>query len=308
MKKPLLTLLALSCTLALSACSSSHGGGENNSSTFILSNPFAPTASNAGNENRDNQDNPFKDAIFSPSTNPTALSGGHLTVKADGTTVGATVPANYRDEELDELVIGNTHISLFNLSENLDGRHLDKFKTLSNRDVREGRTGNVSGLAGGWGNYQFSLGYINSRFGVYQVNGEDHLYVQGYATPITNTELTRHGDFKPMPTNGRNIYLDGQALYGKSGNYIQLKSVAIADFDRKTLQVSLLEEISAEPKLQFNASIDNNTFKSDTGNVHSRGGFYGSSANEVSGIFYVVDGSDKGHNGVFGAKDPRVER
>lgn len=313
MKK--LTLTVIASAIMLTACSSSSGGGQNNSNLFILNDPFAvqtppstPSTPNTPAEPQEQKERPFQNPVFTPSANPKALSGGHLAVTADGKTSVKSVPANYRDEELNELVINNTHIRLFSVRDDLSGTHLDTFKTLSDDDVTEGKTSTVSGLAGGWGNIFYNLGFHNSRFGVYTVNNTDHLFVQGFSTPLSQSEESRNGRLSPMPTTGRNTYLNGQAIYGKDGNYEQLKAIAVADFAEKTLNVSLSETLGGAPKLQFNAKIEGNTFKGEEGSIHSYGGFFGSGADEAAGMFYQTDGADKGKNGAFGVNNPRRER
>lgn len=310
MKKFPLSLVV--CSMLLTACSSSSGGGQNNSNLFVLNDPFkaqnAPVAPSNAAGSQNLKMSPFQNAVFVPSANPKSLSGGYLAVAADGKTSGKSVPADYRDEELNELVIGNTLIRLFSVQDNLKGAYLDTFKTLSDSDVTEGKTGTVSGLAGGWGNIFYNLGFQNSRFGVYTVNNTDHLFVQGFSTPLSQSEESRHGRLSPMPTTGRNTYLNGQAIYGKDGNYEQLKAIAVADFAEKTLNVSLSETLGGAPKLQFNAKIEGNTFKGEEGSIHSYGGFFGSGADEAAGMFYQTDGADKGKNGAFGVNNPRRER
>lgn len=278
---------------------SSQTGGNVNVNNNVAVTPAATTTTQTPT--------PFKETIFAPSADPKALSGGHLAVKADGSTQG-TALKNYRDEELNELVVGDTHIRLFNVREDLSGTYLDKFKALSNSDVTEGKNGEVSGFVGGWGNLFTYAGFFHTRFGVYRANGVDHLFAQGFATPLTEAADSRNGRLSPMPTSGRNTYANGQALYGKDGNYEQLKAVALADFDAKTITVSLLDQLGGSPKVQFNAQIDGNTFKGDSGDIHSRGGFFGSGADEATGLFYHADGAEKGKNGVFGVNSPRRER
>lgn len=332
------TLSVLAGTMMiLTACSSSSGGGQSNSTLFTLNDPFAvqtssstsnaasttgsatrpaaqatsPSASfspNTATEISAQNVRPFQAAVFMPSANPKALSGGYLAITADGKTSSKSVPSNYRDEELNELVINNTHIRLFNVRDNLSGTYLDTFKALSDVDVTEGKTGAVSGLAGGWGNVFFNLGFYNSRFGVYTVNHTDHLFVQGFSTPLTQSEESRNGRLSPMPTTGRNTYLNGQAIYGKEGNYESLQAIAVADFAEKTLNVSLSDSLGGAAKLQFSAKIEGNTFKGEEGAIHSYGGFFGSGADEAAGMFYQTEGVDKGKNGAFGVNNPRRER
>lgn len=308
------SIITTLCTLALSGCSSSSGGSEANSSLFITQDPYkntqTPNNTSSSSSSTNTAGNTHtvveKINIFNPqlvaSVNPTELSGSLLAVKADGTTSHKALH-NYRSEELDEIVVDGTHVRLFNVQDKLSGNGLDGFKPLSDVDVIEGKNGTVSGYAGGYGNIFHYMGFRNTRFGVYTANNQDHLFVQGYATPLSEIQKSRNEDLYPMPTNGRYTYRTGQALYGKNGSYEQLSTSAVADFDSKTLNVTL----SGSSNLQFSATIEGNGFSGDSQGIQSKGLFYGDRADEIGGIFYQTEGNDKGKGGVFGARNPRRE-
>lgn len=316
-----LTLIASACVLALSACSSSSGGGESNSSLFITQDPYKNQSTNSGGiaNNSNLGNNPSSDtasssgsnsagnlAIFSSSSftaspNPVQLSGAIVSVKAETPTVSNL--KNTRDEELNELLVGNTHIRLFSVYDLLDPEQsLDKFKPLTDNDVIDGRTGTASGYVGGFGNIFSYSGFHNTRFGVYRADNVDHLFVQGYVTPLTERQRSRNGDLDPMPSAGRYTYRIGQALYGQNGEYEQLSASVVADFDTDKLNVNLN---GTKTNLSFSANISGNGFEGNDGGIQSKGLFYGDQAEEIGGIFYRTEGSEKGKGGVFGARSPR---
>lgn len=299
--KPLrFSLIAALCTLSLTACVSSSGGGESNSSLFITKNPYSVNVppSSEGDESV------FSATSLLASNNPTQLSGGSLRVTPNGA-VSSNIQ-NRQDESLEGLIIGDTLVALFNVYDLLSEEHLNTFKPLTEKDVKEGKpSGEVSGYIGGFGNSLTHTGFYNTRFGVYRAEGVDNLFVQGYVTPLTETVKSRNGDLNPMPTQGRYTYTNGQGLYGKDGVYEQLKASVIADFDNDKLSVSLSDNISSNPKVTFSSNISGNGFSGSSAGIHSKGQFYGDNADEVAGIFYQTEGTDKGKSGVFGARSPR---
>lgn len=356
------SLITTLCAVVLTACSSSSGGGEANSTLFITQDPYKSvqnvskdatanqgSTSNTGSvsgtkpevnkvelpnvpnrsEAISNQDstnntettsetkpevnkaespnvssrlNIFNDDIFVASANPTMMSGGILKIQADGKTENRSL-YNFRSEELNELMVDGVHIRLFNVNDLLNANGLDDFKTLTNSDVVEGKKGDVSGYAGGIGSIFHYYGFYNTRFGVYTSEHQDHLFVQGYVTPLTESVKSRNGDIGPMPQAGRYTYRTGQAIYGKEGQYGKLAASAVADFDTKTLNVKL----SGATDLAFSATIEGNGFKGDSNGIQSKGLFYGDRADEVGGIFYQTEGDEKGKGGVFGVRNPRRE-
>lgn len=271
-----------------------------------------PSTSNPSTANIDKPQVPptetislFKEPTFVHSNNG-PLTGAIITLKANGTTT-ASNPINDGKEELNELVIDDKRILLFNSRDLINGNGMDGFKTLSNDDVMKETptTSKISGYVGGWGSEsEFDPRiFTNMRFGVINIDNESALFIQGYQTPETNVELARSKSLYPMPKSGKFLYNTGHALYGKEGNYQQLNAEVVADFSNKQLEVALKENNTS--KLEFTANIEGNTFNAKNNGIEAKGAFYGSQANEVGGIFYQTEGNDKGKNGVFGAVDAR---
>lgn len=248
---------------------------------------------------------PFQTKLFTPSAEGD-LAGAVITLNSNGTTTSRN-PINNGKELLNELIIGDSHLVLFNANDLLNGNGMDGFKTLSNRDASKETpiSETVSGYAGGWGSeasYNPSE-FRNVRFGVANVGSQSHLFVQGYLTPTANVQTIRGTEFYPVPKSGKFLYEKGYALYGNNGRYQQLAAEVEANFSDKKIDVKLTD--NGTEKLAFNGVIDGNTFSGKSNGIESQGAFYGSQASEVGGVFYQTEGTDKGKNGVFGAVDKR---
>lgn len=251
---------------------------------------------------------PLNQNLFVASSDGT-LSGAVVTLNANGTSESRN-PINNGKEMLNELIIGDNRLVLFNTNDLLNGNGMDGFKALSNNDAAKETpiSATVSGYVGGWGSessYNPSE-FRNMRFGIANVGSDSHLFVQGYLTPTDGVQVGRNGEHYPMPREGKVLYEKGYALYGKDGSYQQLTAEVEANFSDKKIGVKLKE--GDTEKLAFNGVIEGNSFSGKTNGVESKGAFYGSRAAEVGGVFYQTEGADKGKNGVFGAVDKRFIR
>lgn len=267
--------------------------------------PIAPTDTPKVPEHTQS---PFSDPIFVASEQGPQV-GAVVTLEKNGTITGRN-PINDGREELNELVLEGTRFLLYNSRDLIEGNGIDGFKTLSNQDVMKETpyNGKISGYVGGWGpegDYDTQI-FTNMRFGVLNRDNDSTLFVQGYQTPEEQVSYARQKALYPMPKSGVFLYKTGHALYGKEGNYQQLTAEVVADFTQKQLDVVLKKD--EKEKLAFSAQIDKNAFTGKHKGIESKGAFYGSRANEVGGVFYQTEGTEKGKNGVFGAVDARPIR
>lgn len=126
-------------------------------------------------------------------------------------------------------------------------------------------------------NYEGVAGYLpNSRFGVVKQRDE-HQYTpfhQGLITPV-----------EQMPRKGKATYSGyAVATRGQEVNR-NLAAQFTADFDRKRVDGALSEQ--GKNVFKINADIEENRFKSaESATVHTQGGFFGTHANEISGVFH----------------------
>lgn len=129
----------------------------------------------------------------------------------------------------------------------------------------------------------------STAFGVYVDNytGKQYLYVQGNPT-----------DVKQIPMSGKVEYVGG-AVYLKDGfNNERSGMKATADFDTKTVAITINPNRAAVPEMNFGGKITGNSFAGEVNGVKTQGGFFGENAKELSGIF--TNEADKSR-GVFGA-------
>lgn len=129
----------------------------------------------------------------------------------------------------------------------------------------------------------------STAFGVYVDNytGKQYLYVQGNPT-----------DVKQIPMAGKAEYLGG-AVYLKDGaNNERSEMKATADFDTKTVAITIEKNRTAVPEMKFGGKITGNSFAGEVNGIKTQGGFFGENAKELSGIY--TNDADKSR-GVFGA-------
>lgn len=247
---------------------------------------------------------PLKDEMFQMQKNA-RMTGAILSVNNDDTTSGQNLTASEK-ETLNVLLVNGVEIALPTLS--ADNEQAG-FNTFGSDAQKTGNLGEMNGAVNkSTTDYRDERYYQFVRFGVLNLNNQSKLYVQGLQTPVSGIydEIDNgYANLYPMPKNGTYVYHKGEALYGKDGVYQNLDAKVTADFSNKQLAVSLQDSAQIE-KVTFSAVIDGNTFSGNNNGIESKGAFYGSRANQVGGIFYSTEGSEKGYNGVFGATDKQL--
>ena len=151
----------------------------------------------------------------------------------------------------------------------------------------------AKGTINHWGEESNDTGsFRNLRYGVYNdAEGNSHLFVFGLPATLNRSSGT--------------IEYAGSAIVGKDGQYEGLGNAmsATANFDTKKVDVSIKRSAG---DLRFGGDIKGNSFEGTQNNVYTKGGFYGGNINATSlnsnlgGMFTVIDGAEKGVNGVYG--------
>lgn len=151
-----------------------------------------------------------------------------------------------------------------------------------------------------WGEEGNNTGsFRNLRYGVYNdAEGNSHLFVLGLpSAPFGLSQRT-----------GKIEYA-GSAIVGKDGKYEGLANAmkATADFDNKKVAI----EIERGNKLTFGGDMKGNTFEGTQNGIYTKGGFYGfinatSTNSNLGGMFSVIEGAEKGVNGVYGGAQKGV--
>lgn len=232
------------------------------------------------------------------------VSGAMVAVEGDKLTYQAVAE---KSQNLNALVVDGKTVTLFSTDQILARQENYENETHNLDEIRtEGLTGKVGSLP----KRKIGDDFAQMRFGYVTDNsGKTTLFVQGHQTPTTESvdspfSYYRAGQagekeiMRPMPTAGRFEY-QGNAFYGKANNYAQFGVTALADFDNKKVKVDLTQE--DKTKLTFGGQIEGNGFAGNYQGVEAKGAFYGTNGQDIGGVFYQTQGTEKDYNGVFGA-------
>lgn len=90
-----------------------------------------------------------------------------------------------------------------------------------------------------------------------------------------------------IPTAGQVEYKGG-AVYKKDGeqNYSELSEMtATADFDKKVIDINIAGKTNALPGMNFGGKISGNSFAGNANGIKTQGGFFGENAKEMTGLY-----------------------
>ena len=105
-----------------------------------------------------------------------------------------------------------------------------------------------------------------------------------------------------IPTAGQVEYKGG-AVYKKDGeqNYSELSEMtATADFDKKVIDINIAGKTNALPGMNFGGKISGNSFAGNANGIKTQGGFFGENAQEMTGLF--VNEADQARGSFGGIK------
>ena len=133
----------------------------------------------------------------------------------------------------------------------------------------------------------------SSAFGTYvdRLTGNQYFYAQGKPTAIAQ-----------IPTVGKAEYKGG-AVYKKDGerNYSEISEMtATADFANKVIDINIAQKANAVPSMNFGGKITGNSFAGDANGIKTQGGFFGEKAQEMTGLF--VNEADQARGSFGGIK------
>ena len=117
-----------------------------------------------------------------------------------------------------------------------------------------------------------------SAFGTYlhTLSGNQYFFAQGNPTELAQ-----------IPTAGTVEY-NGGAVYKKDGdrNYSErTEMTATADFGTKAIDINIKEKPNAVPGMNFGGKITGNSFAGEVNGIKTQGGFFGKDAQEMTGLF-----------------------
>lgn len=300
MNKIKLSIIALSCVMALGACSSSSKGGSDNSEQIRQmenelkqkiseANKKAEAAIKAAKTNNQQAEAerqaaeerlkqlqslqsdeksrvPLSDKIFGGSSGEMAdvISGGIIV----GVQNSASRPLA---RDIGDLTIIDekgklVDINILRKVGDVDPWTYEEYEDTYNLLRKEGQT------------ILSNNNLKSSAFGTYvdKLTGNQYFYAQGEPT------LTAQ-----IPTTGTVEY-QGGAVYKKDGdkNYSELSEMkATADFANKVIDISISQKNGFVPGMNFGGKITGNSFAGEVNGIKTQGGFFGKNAQEMTGLF-----------------------
>lgn len=321
MSKIKLSIIALSCVMALSACSSSSKGGTDNSEQIRqlesdLNQKIAELSKKSETTTKSSK----------PSTSQSSSTGtlGSYTYTSSSDTDAKLKELEklLADEKskvsLGDKIFGGTSGEMTDYISGgvLVGEQNDASRPQT-RNIREltitdenGRLLDITilktaGEIDPWSfepyNDQYNLrkegqailsnsNFKSSAFGVYYyaLTGNRYFFAQGLPTAVSQ-----------IPTAGQVEYKGG-AVYKKDGeqNYSELSEMtATADFDKKVIDINIAGKTNALPGMNFGGKITGNSFAGNANGIKTQGGFFGENAQEMTGLF--INEADQAR-GAFG--------
>ena len=321
MSKIKLSIIALSCVMALSACSSSSKGGTDNSEQIRqlesdLNQKIAELSKKSETTTKSSK----------PSTTQSSSTGTlgsyTYTSSSDTETKLKELEKLLADEKskvsLGDKIFGGTSGEMTDYISGgvLVGEQNDASRPQT-RNIREltitdenGRLLDITilktaGEIDPWSfepyNDQYNLrkegqailsnsNFKSSAFGVYYyaLTGNRYFFAQGLPTAVAQ-----------IPTAGQVEYKGG-AVYKKDGeqNYSELSEMtATADFATKVIDINIAGKTNALPGMNFGGKISGNSFAGNANGIKTQGGFFGENAQEMTGLF--INEADQAR-GAFG--------
>ena len=328
MSKIKLSIIALSCVMALAACSSSSKGGTDNSEQIRqlendlnqkiaeLSKKTESKNSKSSNEGSQNQSNKSQ-------VSQTGTKGSYTyTSSSDTETKLKELEKLLADEKskvsLGDKIFGGTSGEM---TDYISGGILVGEKNEASRpqarDIRDltitdenGRLVDINILrrAGEMDPESFepyddqynlrkerqtilsNSNFKSSAFGAYYdtLTGNRYFFAQGLPTAVAQ-----------IPTSGQVEYKGG-AVYKKDGeqNYSELSEMtATADIAKKVIDINIAGKTNALPGMNFGGKISGNSFAGNANGIKTQGGFFGENAQEMTGLF--INEADQAR-GAFG--------
>ena len=322
MSKIKLSIIALSCVMALSACSSSSKGGTDNSEQIRqlesdLNQKIAELSKKSETTTKSSKPS------TSQSSSTGTLGSYTYTSSSDTETKLKELEKLLSDEKskvsLGDKIFGGTSGEMTDYISGgvLVGEKNDASRPQA-RDIRDltitdenGRLVDINILrrAGDMDPESFepyddqynllrkerqtilsNSNFKSSAFGAYYdtLTGNRYFFAQGLPTAVAQ-----------IPTAGQVEYKGG-AVYKKDGeqNYSELSEMtATADFGKKVIDINIAGKTNALPGMNFGGKISGNSFAGNANGIKTQGGFFGENAQEMTGLF--INEADQAR-GAFG--------
>lgn len=313
MGKIKLSIIALSCAMALSACSSSSKGGTDNTDQIRQAESELSQKITEANKKAEEAAKKAEAAI------KTAKANSQQTEAEKKAAEEAQKAAEERLKQLENLQADQkARIPLSDkvfggisgeMTDTISGGTLVGEQNIANRtlthDIRDltiidesgklvdinilKRAGDIDPLTYEEYDDQYNLrkegqtilsnsNLESSAFGTHYdvLTGNRYFFAQGLPTAVAQ-----------IPTSGKVEY-NGGAVYKKDGenNYSQLtKMTATADFANKVIDINIAQKANAVPSMNFGGKITGNSFAGEVNGIKTQGGFFGENAKEMTGLY-----------------------
>ena len=337
MSKIKLSIIALSCALALSACSSSSKGGSDNSDQIRQTENELNQRISAANKKAEETAKKAEEAVKKAETAiNTAKANGQQTEEekkaAEAEKKAAEEALKAAEERLKKLEnLQADEKARIPLSDKVFGGISGEMKdtisggtiNLEKNELNSALTNDIRDLAIRDKDGRFVYVPVVRRANI-DPDGWDDEYRDPYHMVKEGQSILSNSDFQSsafgtyfhnltdnqyfyaqgnptalaqIPTAGKVEY-DGGAAYKKDGDDSQRTGMtATADFANKVIDINIKEKPNFVPEMNFGGKITGNSFAGEVNGIKTQGGFFGKDAQEMTGLF--TNEADKSR-GAFG--------
>ena len=332
MSKIKLSIIALSCALALSACSSSSKGGSDNSDQIRQTENELNQRISAANKKAEETAKKAEEAVKkAENAINTAKANGQQTEEEKKAAEEALKAAEERLKKLENLQADEK--ARIPLSDKIFGGISGEMKDVISggvltgeqneanhplaRDVRDltiiddsGKLVDINILrrAGDMDPESFEEydDPYNLRKEGQTILSNSNFQASAFGTYLDRLSGNQYFFAQGNPTAlaqipaGGKVEYHGGAVYKKDGDRSyseRTEMTATADFGTKAIDINIIEKPNAVPGMNFGGKITGNSFAGEVNGIKTQGGFFGKDAQEMTGLF--TNEADKSR-GAFG--------
>lgn len=332
MSKIKLSIIALSCALALSACSSSSKGGSDNSDQIRQTENELNQRISAANKKAEETAKKAEEAVKkAENAINTAKANGQQTEEEKKAAEEALKAAEERLKKLENLqadekariplsdkIFGGISGEMKDVISGgvLTGEQNEANRPLA-RDVRDltiiddsGKLVDINILrrAGDMDPESFEEydDPYNLRKEGQTILSNSNFQASAFGTYLDRLSGNQYFFAQGNPTAlaqipaGGKVEYHGGAVYKKDGDRSyseRTEMTATADFGTKAIDINIIEKPNAVPGMNFGGKITGNSFAGEVNGIKTQGGFFGKDAQEMTGLF--TNEADKSR-GAFG--------
>ena len=332
MSKIKLSIIALSCAIALTACSSSSKGGSDNSDQIRQTENELNQRISAANKKAEETAKKAEEAVKkAENAINTAKANGQQTEAEKKAAEEALKASEERLKKLENLqadekariplsdkvfggISGEMKDTISGGTINLAKNELNSVLTADIRNLtirgNNGRLVDIDILKTAGEENPLSYEPYDDKYnlrpdGRGTILSNSNFQASAFGTYVDyntgNEYIFAHGTpttLTEIPKTGTVPY-SGGAVYKKDGEKIAQTSemTATADFANKVIDINIKEQGKLVPDMKFGGKITGNSFAGEVNGIKTQGGFFGKDAQEMTGLF--TNEADKSR-GAFG--------